>query len=354
MTIVEAAPRLIAREEPFASRATSTTRSSSAASAVRVGAAGGRRCRGTVRSRSRSSRASELTGDELLVAVGRRPATRDLGLETFGLEPGRSGRGRRAAARARPRLALRDRRRQRPRAAHAHGQVPGPHRRRRDPRPRRDARRDTRAARCRRASSSPTRRSPPSGTRSLSAQQAGIDARSVDTETSGGAGGSFYGRKAPGTSRLVVDEKRRVVVGATFVGADVSEFVHAATIAVVGELTVDRLWHAVPSFPTRSEIWLRPARGVRAMKPVERTRPPERGAEGPRALAALGALPLRARLGHRARGLLAPAATRGATSRTTTPARAPTAGARTGSPASATTGRRSASRSRSGTAATRS
>jgi dihydrolipoamide dehydrogenase len=89
------------------------------------------------------------------------------------------------------------------------------------------------------------------------AQEAGIDARAVDTETSGTAGGSFYGRKAPGTSRLVVDESRRVLVGATFVGADVSEFVHAATIAVVGEVPLHRLWHAVPSFPTRSEIWLR-------------------------------------------------------------------------------------------------
>ena len=48
-----------------------------------------------------------------------------------------------------------------------------------------------------------------------------------------------------------------MLVGATFVGADVSEFVHAATIAVVGEVPLDRLWHAVPSFPTRSEIWLR-------------------------------------------------------------------------------------------------
>jgi pyruvate/2-oxoglutarate dehydrogenase complex dihydrolipoamide dehydrogenase (E3) component len=48
-----------------------------------------------------------------------------------------------------------------------------------------------------------------------------------------------------------------VLAGATFVGADVSEFVHAATIAIVGEVTLDRLWHATPCFPTRSEIWLR-------------------------------------------------------------------------------------------------
>ncbi len=89
-----------------------------------------------------------------------------------------------------------------------------------------------------------------------SALAAGIDAKAVDGETSGSAGGSFYGRGAPGTTRLVVDEQRRLLVGATFVGADVHEFVHAATIAIVAEVTLDRLRHAVPPFPTRSEIWL--------------------------------------------------------------------------------------------------
>jgi dihydrolipoamide dehydrogenase len=90
-----------------------------------------------------------------------------------------------------------------------------------------------------------------------SAIEAGIDVRAVDVETSGNAGGSFYGRGAPGTSRLVVDEKRRVLVGATFTGPDVSEFVHAATIAIVAEVPLEKLWHATPSFPTRSEVWLR-------------------------------------------------------------------------------------------------
>jgi dihydrolipoamide dehydrogenase len=56
---------------------------------------------------------------------------------------------------------------------------------------------------------------------------------------------------------MVVDEKRRVVLGVTFVGQDVAELIHAATIAVVGEVPIDRLWHAVPSFPTISEVWLR-------------------------------------------------------------------------------------------------
>jgi dihydrolipoamide dehydrogenase len=90
-----------------------------------------------------------------------------------------------------------------------------------------------------------------------SAQEAGLDVRAVDVETSSTAGASFVGRNTPGTSRLVVDEQRRVLAGATFCGVEVAEWLHAATIAVVGEVPIDTLWHAVPSFPTRSEIWLR-------------------------------------------------------------------------------------------------
>jgi len=89
------------------------------------------------------------------------------------------------------------------------------------------------------------------------ATEAGLRVRAVDVETSGNAGGSFVGRGAPGTSRLVVDEERRVVVGATITGAEVAESLHAATIAVVAEVALEDLWHAVPSFPTRSELWLR-------------------------------------------------------------------------------------------------
>ena len=89
------------------------------------------------------------------------------------------------------------------------------------------------------------------------AREAGIDARAVSVQTSGTAGESFYGRNTPGTTRLVVDEARRVIVGATFVGAETADFVHAATIAVIGEVPLDELWHAVPSYPTRSEVWLK-------------------------------------------------------------------------------------------------
>jgi dihydrolipoamide dehydrogenase len=90
-----------------------------------------------------------------------------------------------------------------------------------------------------------------------SAKDAGLEVRAVDFETEGVAGGSYVGRDVPGVSRIVVDEQRRILVGATFCGADVSEWLHAATIAVVAEVPLEKLWHAVPSFPTRSEVWLR-------------------------------------------------------------------------------------------------
>jgi pyruvate/2-oxoglutarate dehydrogenase complex dihydrolipoamide dehydrogenase (E3) component len=88
------------------------------------------------------------------------------------------------------------------------------------------------------------------------AAEAGLAVDVVETSTSGNAGGSFYGRNAPGTARLLVDRERRIVVGATITGAEVGEMLHAATIAIVGEIPLDRLRHAVPCFPTRSEIWL--------------------------------------------------------------------------------------------------
>jgi dihydrolipoamide dehydrogenase len=88
------------------------------------------------------------------------------------------------------------------------------------------------------------------------AEQAGLAPKVIDTATSGNAGGSFYGRNARGTSRFLVDEQRGVLIGATITGSEVADFLHAATIAVVGEVPLTRLRHAVPAFPTRSEIWL--------------------------------------------------------------------------------------------------
>jgi pyruvate/2-oxoglutarate dehydrogenase complex dihydrolipoamide dehydrogenase (E3) component len=89
-----------------------------------------------------------------------------------------------------------------------------------------------------------------------SAREEGLSVRAVDVSTQGNAGASFYGREARGTTRLVIDEDRGVIAGATFTGPEVADFLHAATIAVVGEVPLERLAHAVPSFPTRSEVWL--------------------------------------------------------------------------------------------------
>ncbi len=89
------------------------------------------------------------------------------------------------------------------------------------------------------------------------ALHAGIAADAIDVPTSGTAGASFYGRGEPGTTRFVVDTDREVLIGATFVGPEVAELLHAATIAVVAEIPLTTLAHAIPSFPTRSELWLK-------------------------------------------------------------------------------------------------
>ena len=71
------------------------------------------------------------------------------------------------------------------------------------------------------------------------------------------AGPSLQADDYQGKARMVVDESRGVVVGVTFVGQDVAEMLHAATIAVVAEVPIARLWHAVSAYPTMSETWLR-------------------------------------------------------------------------------------------------
>ncbi|WP_029264714.1 MULTISPECIES: dihydrolipoyl dehydrogenase family protein [unclassified Microbacterium] len=89
------------------------------------------------------------------------------------------------------------------------------------------------------------------------AVKAGIAVKAVDYDLGWVAGASLYEDGFEGQARLVVDTDRDVVIGATFVGPEVAELVHAATVAVVGEVPIARLWHAVPSYPTISEIWLR-------------------------------------------------------------------------------------------------
>jgi pyruvate/2-oxoglutarate dehydrogenase complex dihydrolipoamide dehydrogenase (E3) component len=95
------------------------------------------------------------------------------------------------------------------------------------------------------------------GLTSRAATEAGHDVRVVDYDMGWVAGASLQADDYEGKARMVVDEKRGVMLGVTFVGQDVSELIHAATVAIVGEVPLARLWHAVPAYPTMNEIWLR-------------------------------------------------------------------------------------------------
>ncbi|GLZ15602.1 oxidoreductase [Actinomadura sp. NBRC 104425] len=89
------------------------------------------------------------------------------------------------------------------------------------------------------------------------AQRQGRRVRAVDYDLGGVAGAALYADGYRGRARAVVDLDRETLLGVTFVGAGVAELLHSATIAVVGEVPLARLWHAVPAYPTISEIWLR-------------------------------------------------------------------------------------------------
>ena len=89
------------------------------------------------------------------------------------------------------------------------------------------------------------------------ARDAGLDVTVVTHGTGAVAGGTLVAADPRGRAQLVIDQAARVVVGATFVGPQAGEMLHAATIAVVGRVPIAALWHAVPSFPTVSEVWLR-------------------------------------------------------------------------------------------------
>ncbi len=260
VTVVEAGPRLIAGEEEFASelvrealeRAGVQVALGVKAVAVERDISDG--VRGPVTLKLEDGRS--FTGDELLAAVGRRPHTDELGLESLGLEPGRPvevDETLRVAGRdwlyvvgdANGRVLLTHMGKYQARLAADH--ILG--RTDRDLALRSDGR-----------SSPRTIFTEPQvaavGHTLAGARAAGLNVRAVDVGVEANAGGSFVGKDAPGTARIVVDEDRGVIVGATFTGVEVAESLHAATIALIGEVPLERLWHAVPCFPTRSEVWL--------------------------------------------------------------------------------------------------
>jgi dihydrolipoamide dehydrogenase len=89
------------------------------------------------------------------------------------------------------------------------------------------------------------------------AREAGIDAHAIDVPTDGTPGASFQGKETGGTSRLIVDQSRDVIVGATFTGFETADFLQAATVAIVSEVPLSKLRHAIAPYPSRSEIWLK-------------------------------------------------------------------------------------------------
>ncbi|WNI19372.1 dihydrolipoyl dehydrogenase family protein [Actinacidiphila sp. ITFR-21] len=95
------------------------------------------------------------------------------------------------------------------------------------------------------------------GLTAAEAERAGRRTRVVDYDIADVAGAALYGDGYRGTARMVVDLDRGHLIGVTFAGPGVSELLHSATIAVAGEVPLERLWHAVPAYPTISEIWLR-------------------------------------------------------------------------------------------------
>jgi pyruvate/2-oxoglutarate dehydrogenase complex dihydrolipoamide dehydrogenase (E3) component len=90
------------------------------------------------------------------------------------------------------------------------------------------------------------------------AERAGRRVRAVDVEIGDVVmGAKLYADGYTGRARMVVDVDHGHLLGVTFVGPGVSELLHSATIAIAGQVPIDRLWHAVPCFPTISEVWLR-------------------------------------------------------------------------------------------------
>lgn len=270
VVVLEQGPRLLARMEPFASDAVADGLRGRGVD-VRLGA--------VLRQVDRPVpngpltlvlvSGEQLVVDELLVAAGRRPRTEDLGLETVGLEPGSAltvdDTGVVTALAAGWLYAAGD----------VTGRAPLTHHGKYQARAVGDAIAARAAGRLGSSASAWGRftatadhtavtqvvfSDPEVAAVGLTEQQAcdaGLTVQLAEVPLESTAGASLSGEGTTGRARLVIDADRQVIVGATFVGPDVAELLHAATIAVVAEVPLARLWHAVPAFPTVSEVWLR-------------------------------------------------------------------------------------------------
>ena len=257
VTVVEMMPNLLPREEPFAGAELAAAferigiRVLTGAELVKVErAADDAPVTGILEDGTR------IEADEILVAVGRRPLTGDLGLDTVGLEPGRyievDDRMRATGvdgdwlyvvgdANGRSLLTHTGKYQARIAGATIAGHETSAH--------------GDRQAEARVVFTNPQVASV--GLSEQAAKDTGVEINTVEYGTGHTAGAATLGRGIKGTSKLVIDADRQVILGATFVGPGVGEMLHAATIAIVGEVTLTQLWHAVPAFPAMSEIWLR-------------------------------------------------------------------------------------------------
>src|SRR6516162_1713129 len=255
VVVLEAAGRLLGREEPFAGeevRAAFEAEGITVVTGVRMTAArraGGGAVVATV------ADGREFTGDEILVAVGRAPATAGLGLEAVGLEPGRpvpvDGQLRAAGVAGGWLYAIGDCTGLAPltHMGKYHGRIAAAaifgH----------DTADDASHGIVPRVTFTDPQVCAV-GKTLAEAQAAGLRVTAVSTPTGDVPGAYTQGNGIRGTSQLVIDDDRRIVVGATFTGPGVQELLHSASLAIGAGVTVDRLRHAVPSFPTISEVWL--------------------------------------------------------------------------------------------------
>ena len=256
VTVVEGSERLLAREEPFAGeelRVAFEAEGITVLTAVHMSAV--RRDGGDGPIVATLVDGRELTADEILVSVGRRPATTDIGLDAVGLEPGHyvavDDRLRAVGVEGDWLYAVGD----------CNGRAPFTHMGKYQARIAGDVILGKPVADIADAVVPRVTFTDPQicgvGLTEAQAREAGINVRAVEVDVDSIPGASTLGNGVRGTGKLVIDETRRVIVGATFTGPGLAELLHSATIAIVGQVTMDQLWHAVPSFPTVSEVWLR-------------------------------------------------------------------------------------------------
>lgn len=256
VTVIEAAERLLPNEEPFAGEEVARAFSDEGIG-VLVGTklAAARREADDEPVIATLDDGRAITADEILVAVGRRPSTADIGLEVVGLEPGRPVPvDDTLCATGVPGgwlYAIGD----------VNGRAPLTHMGKYQARIAVDAilGRPVSALADHRAIPRVTFTDPQVaavGLTEVRARDIGIPVGIVTIRLEDVPAAAIAGENVTGTAQLVIDTARQLVVGATFTGPDVDGILHSATVAIVGEVPMDRLLHAVPSFPTLSEVWL--------------------------------------------------------------------------------------------------